>query len=79
MRLAHDLHMTRARLLKEIDSREITDQLAYYVLLAKKRKEEEEKEGKKEVKPETNLQEKFKCLVGSKIIKNKSFKKGKKK
>ena len=76
MRLAHDLHMTRARLLKEIDSREITDQLAYYVLLAKKR---EEKEEKKEEKQELNLQEKFKCLVGSKIIKNKSFKKGKKK
>jgi hypothetical protein len=76
MRLAHDLHMTRARLLSEVDSREITDQLAYYVLLKLRRKEEEEK---KEKKPEVNLQEKFKCLVGSKIIKNKSFKKGKKK
>jgi len=75
MQLAHDLHMTRARLLAEVDSREITDQQAYYVLLHEKR----ENQTKKKKKPEINLQDKFKCIVGSKIIKNKSFKKGKKK
>lgn len=75
MRLAHDLHMSRARLLSEMDSRELTDQLAYYVLLDEQRGKNAEK--KKE--PEINLQDKFKCIVGSKIIKNKSFKKGKKK
>lgn len=63
MQLAHDLHMTRAKLLSEIDSRELTDQLAYYILKNKKRK------APLENKKEVTLQDKFKDIMGSRIIK----------
>jgi len=73
MQLAHDLHMTRNKLLLEIDSREITDQLAYYTIRNKQRQKEEKKE------PEITLQDKFKNIMGSKIIKKPSSKKVNKK
>ena len=63
MQLAHDLHMTRSKLLSEIDSREITDQLAYYTIINKKRKSPVEN------KKEVTLQDKFKDIMGSRIIK----------
>jgi hypothetical protein len=63
MQLARDLHMSRSRLLAEMDGDEITDWLAYYIVSDKKQKNVKYEEDKK------ILQAKFKTVMGGKIVK----------
>ena len=55
--------MTKARLLREIDSREITQWMAYYLVIKESEKEKQHDEEQK------TLQEKFKAVMGGRIIK----------
>lgn len=63
MQLARDLHMSRNRLLSEMDSREITDWLAFYIVRNKAKQKNEYNE------KQTTLHEKFKSIMGGRLVK----------
>ena len=62
MQLARELHMSRARLLQEVDSEELTDWLAFYSM------EQDKKQGTAKDKS-TVLKEKFGSIMAGKIKK----------
>lgn len=71
MQLARDLHMTKSKLLAEIDSNEIADWLAFSLAEREMQEEEEERQKKKEEEQrQIVLREKFKAIMGGKLVKN---------
>lgn len=79
MQLARDLHKTKNELLGSMDADELSEWLAFSILLRREEEEElEKKEAEAEKSKQLLLQEKFKAIMGSKIDYGKKNKSGKK-
>lgn len=63
MQLARDLHKTRKELLQNIDSKEMSDWIAFYIYSEQKKKEHQYENEQKV------LQAKFKTVMGGKLNK----------
>ena len=61
MQLAQDLHMSINRLLHEMDSQDISKQIAFYIY------KDNKKEINKQEKNQVNLKNKFMSIMGGKL------------